>query len=159
MKIARAISIALYTIAFMVIGSVIYRALFESGSGRSGGFGYGNLWIRYSIEERGVLDPKLQYLIAAPEMPTNQTYEGAADQFTFSFANGKTFNFHPDSDNLIWIDPMTGITKLPANLTSSLFERIEANRESAKGLTILNGADFLANAMQISAEQAASSNP
>ena len=158
MKIARAISIALHAIAFMVIGSLIYRALFESGRGRSGGFGYGNLWIRYSVEERGVLDPKLQYLIATPEMPTNQTYEGATDKFVFTFANGKTFNFHPDSDNLIWIDPMTGPTKIPANLTSSLFERVEATSDSARGSTILNGADFLAAAKKTSAEQAAPRN-
>jgi hypothetical protein len=143
MKIARAISIALYAIAFMVIGSHIYRALFESGGGRSGGFGYGNLWIRYSVEERGVLSPKIPWLIAMPEMPTRQTYEGDKDQWTFVFANGRVFTFRPDSENLVWIDPSSGPTTVPADLTGELVQRIEQTRDRAQGTSFKNADDLL----------------
>lgn len=159
MKIARAIQIVLYAIAFMVIGSLVYRALFESGGGKSGGFGYGNLWIRYSVEERGVLSPKVPCLIATPEMPTNQSYRGEDDQWTFSFANGKTFTLRTDSKNLVWIDPTTGPTTVRANLTGKLVERIEQTRDQARGQTFGSGTDLLAWLDKTKAQQGGAPNP
>jgi len=95
-------------------------------------------------------DPRLEYLIALPEMPTNQIYEGATEKFTFTFGNGKTFTVHRDSDNLIWIDPEEGPTKLSANLTSALLERIEATRDSAQATKFLTGAEFLTSRLKTS---------
>lgn len=159
MKIARAIQIALYAIASMVIGSLVYRALFESGYGESGGFGYGNLWIRYSVEERGVLSPKVPSLIATPEMPTNQSYRGEDDQWTFSFANGKTFTLRTDTKNLVWIDPTTGPTTVPANLTGKLVERIKQTQNQAQGKTFGSGTDLLAWLDKTKAQHAGAQNP
>jgi hypothetical protein len=153
MKIARAIQIALYAIAFMVIGSLLYRAMFESGGGRSGGFGYGNLWIRYSIEERGVLSPKVPWLIVTPEMPTSQSYRGDEDQWTFVFANGKTFTLRPESKNLVWIDPTAGPAMVPTDLTSELVQRIEQTRDRSQGQTFESGTDFLTWLNKTNAEQ------
>ena len=158
MKIARTIQIALYSVAFMVIGSLIYRAFFEGGAGRSGGFGYGNLWIRYSVEERGVLSPKVPCLIATPEMPTFQSYRGEDEQWTFSFANGKTFNLRTDSKNLVWIDPATGPTMIPADLTGEVIQRIEQTRDQARGQTFESGTGFLAWLDKTKAQQAVGGN-
>lgn len=143
MKLVRVIQISLYAIAFMLIGGLVYRALFESGGGSAGGFGYGNLWIRYSVEERGVLSPHVPWLIVTPEMPTSQSYRGDDDEFTFVFTNGKTHTFRPDSKNLIWIDPMAGPTMIPTDLTEELVQRIKQTREEAQGQTFGSGADFL----------------
>lgn len=159
MKIARTISIVLYAIAFLIIGSFIYRVAFASGGGRSGGFGYGNLFINYSVEERGVLSPKVPWLIATPEMPTTQSYQGDADQFTFAFANGKTYILRPDSKNLVWIDPTAGPTTVPTDLTAELVQRIKQTRELAQGQTFRSGTELLTWLDKTTAEQVGGGQP
>jgi hypothetical protein len=153
MKIVRVIQLSLFAIAFMLIGSLVYRALFESGGSSAGGFGYGNLWIRHSVEERGILSPKVPWLIVTPEMPTSQSYRGDDNEFTFVFANGKTHTFHPDSKNLVWIDPKAGPAMIPSDLTGELVQRIKQTREEAQGQTFGSGTDFLIWLEKANAEQ------
>jgi len=159
MKIHRVIQIGLYAVIFMIIGSLVYQALFERGGGRGGGFGYGNLWLRYSIEERGIRNPKVQWLIATPEMPTNQTYRRDEDHWTFTFASGKTHTFNSDPENLIWIDPTSGVTKLPAELTAELIKRIDQTQDQARGKRFGSGSELLSWLAETNAEQAGADQP
>jgi hypothetical protein len=88
-------------------------------------------------------------------MPTSQTYRGDDDQWTFVFANGKTYTFDPDPNNLVWIDPTDGPNTIPGDLTVKLVQRIEQTREEAQGQTFTSGADFLTWLDKPNAEQAA----
>ena len=127
----------------MIVGSLIYRAMFESGGGRSSGFGYGNLWLRYSVQERGVLSDQVEWLIATPTMPENQTYRGQEDEWTFIFDSGKEFTFSPDTENLIWIDPVSGPIKISTDLTRELVEQIDKSKADAKGQIFKSGEELL----------------
>jgi hypothetical protein len=159
MKITRAIPIVFYGIALLIIGDLIYRWAFASGGGRSSGFGYGNLWIQLSVENRGVLSPRIPWLIATPEMPTSQSYRGDDDQWTFIYANGKIFTLRPDPRNLVWIDPTSGPTAVPAELTVELVQRIEQTRERAQGLTFGSGVEFLTWLAKTNAEHDSAGQP
>jgi len=143
MKIVRLIQITLYACALLIVGGLAYRALFASGSGSSRGFGYGNLWVQYSIHDRGILDPKVEWLIATPLMPSNQTYSGAKDQWTYSFEGGKDFSFSADSKNLVWVDPDLGPQKVSTSLSRSLIQRINDTREASIGKKFKSAEEFL----------------
>ena len=86
-------------------------------------------------------------------MPTSQSYRGDEDQWTFVFANGKTFTLRPESKNLVWIDPTAGPAMVPTDLTSELVQRIEQTRDRSQGQTFESGTDFLTWLNKTNAEQ------
>lgn len=143
MKISLIIRTTLYALVATILGGLTYQLLFKGGGSGASGLPYGNLWLRYSVEGRGLLGPKVQSLIASPEMPTNQTYSGKQKQWTYTFANGRTFTFSLNSENLIWVDPLTGPVKLPTTLTNNLIEQIEQTQKQAREKNFENGTHFL----------------
>jgi len=120
---------------------------------------YGNLRINYSINERRILGPKVEWLIATPVMPKNQTYRGDTNQWTFAFESGKEFSFSPDSKNLIWVDPASGPKKVTSDLTGDLIQRIDKTQPGANSKSFSSGQEFLAWVVEPNAEQGADGKP
>jgi hypothetical protein len=143
MKVTRFLSIVICTVAFILAGGFAYQVLFTGGASRSGGLGYGNLQLQFLEKERGILAPQIQWLIAMPEFPSTREYSGKENEWRFTFDNGKTFTFPPDSENLTWLDPVTGPSKISANLDSSLIDQIEQSRAQVRGKVFKDGREFL----------------
>jgi len=76
-------------------------------------------------------------------MPENQTYRGQEDEWTFIFDSGKEFKFSPDTENLIWIDPVSGPIKISTDLTRELVEQIDKSKADAKGQIFKSGEELL----------------
>ena len=144
MKTTRLIQIVIYAIVLLLCGSLVYRALFASGGGISTGHPYGNVWVSYSVEERGIIDSKVNWLVVTPEQPKLQTYSGDEGLWSFSYENGKEFSFQPDSKNLFWIDPESGSRKIFTSLTKERIQRIIDTRPTIGAMKFKSGEEFLA---------------
>ena len=159
----RLIQIAIYACVILLIplllGGFAYQMFFTGGRGLSEGYGYGNLWLEYSIHDRGVLEPKVDWLIATPVMPSKRAYTGTEDQWTFTFNNGNVYTFSADSRNLVWVDPDSGPQKISATLTENLIQRIDDTRKASSDKKFNSGEEFLSWVEESNAPQACSGLP
>lgn len=129
MKISRLFSIVVFSLLLLLAGNFTYQGLFRSGGGSGAGFGYGNLWVQYSIRERGILGKRVESLIATPEFPAGQGYDGRF--WTYTYKNGKVFRFTADGKHLVWVDPNTGAREIPMKLAMETIDGIRAGTKEA----------------------------
>ena len=132
MKISRIISVLLIAGFATVASLTIWQGLTSGSRGFGRGATYGNLWISYNWQERGILEDQVNWLVAAPNKIRDQGYSGDKDECYITFESGNTFRFTPDSENLIWVDPIEGAKAVPVGSSRKFIEDIEKSREKAK---------------------------
>ena len=145
MKITRIIPILLFAGVAIFAGATIWQGLTSSGHGFGRGATYGNLWIDYSWQERGIREDKVNWLIATPGKIMGQGYSGTEGECFITFKDGKTFRFSPDSEKLIWVDPIEGPKAVSVGSSRKFIDGIEKSREKAKQQTFQSAGELIEN--------------
>jgi hypothetical protein len=143
MKISRIIPIFLVAGVAIFAGATIWQGLSKGGRGFGRGATYGNLWVDYNWQERGIREDKVNWLIATPGKIMKQGYSGAEGECYITFKDGKTFRFSPDSEKLIWVDTIKGPEAFPVGSSRKFIEDIERSRDKAKQQTFQSAEEFI----------------
>ena len=136
----------------------IVHGLIAGASGSEGGFGLGNLWIRYGMRSGGLLGERLTHVVIAPAFPEDQKYDGSTNAYTLVFAGGNLVTIRPHRGETIWIDEQWHVTSLDRALTAQDITALEKS-SSRKRHGITSAEEFLAIIARLRAEPAAPGKP
>lgn len=74
-----------------------------------------------------------------------QGYSGTEGECFITFKDGKTFRFSPDSEKLIWVDPIEGPKEVSVGSSRKFIDGIEKSREKAKQQTFQSPEELIEN--------------
>lgn len=143
MKISRIIPILFLAGAAIFAGATILQGLTKGGRGFGRGATYGNLWVDYNWQERGIREDKVNWLIATPGKIMEQGYSGAEGECHITFKDGKTFRFPPDPEKLIWVDTIEGPKVFSVGSSREFIEDIERSRDKSKQQAFQSAEEFI----------------